>query len=248
MTASQRGPWTRKPISIVLQEEQDENTSPVNRHLSLVDLVSVGVGGTIGSGIFVLTGFIAKNYAGPSTFLSFILSGLAASCSGLCYAEWAVRLPAAGSTYIYAYVCLGEWAAVVAGACLTLEYGVSGAAVARSWGDKVVEWMQNQLHWENVGLYLGQEYFNPLAGLISILTVIMLTCGVQESKNVTNFFTLLKIILVLFMIIGGLMCFRAQNLTPLAPFSVAGILRGATSSFFGYLGYDEVCCQYYFTS
>jgi APA family basic amino acid/polyamine antiporter len=208
-----------------------------------VDLVSVGVGGTIGSGIFVLTGLIAHNYAGPSTFVSFLLSGFAASCSGLCYAEWAGRLPAAGSTYVYAFVSLGEWAAVISGACLTLEYGVSGAAVARSWGDKVVEWLVTELHWESAGSYLlGGEYFNPLAGFITALSVVILTCGVQESKNITNFFTLLKIMLVVFMIVGGFWCFRAENMTPLVPFGASGILRGATSSFFGYLGFDEVCC------
>ena len=78
--------------------------------------------------MFVLTGYIAHHYAGPGTFLSFAISGLAASVSGLCYAELAGRIPAAGSTYIYAYVSLGEWAAVVAAACLTLEYGVSGTS------------------------------------------------------------------------------------------------------------------------
>ena len=233
--------WTRKPLSIVLQEQEEEE-STAHRHLSLVDLVSVGVGGTVGSGIFVLTGLIAHNYAGPSTFISFILSGFAASCSGLCYAEWSGRLPAAGSTYVYAYVSLGEWAAVIAGACLTLEYGVSGAAVARSWGDKVVEWLSTELHWESAASHLGGEYFNPLAGLISALSVLILTCGVKESKAVTNFFTVLKILLVIFMIIGGALCFRKENMTPMAPLGAAGIFRGATSSFFGYLGYDEVCC------
>ena len=124
----QRPLGTRKPLSIVLEEERDASSTSTHRHLSLIDLVSVGVGGTIGSGIFVLAGLIAHNYAGPSTFVSFILSGLAASCSGLCFADFSSRLPSAGSTYVYAFVSLGEWAAVVAGACLTLEYGVSGAA------------------------------------------------------------------------------------------------------------------------
>jgi amino acid transporter len=210
--------------------------------MSLVDLVSVGVGGTIGSGIFVLTGLIAHHYAGPSTFVSFILSGFAASCSGLCYAEWAGRLPAAGSTYVYAYVSLGEWAAVIAGACLTLEFGVSGAAVARSWGDKVVEYLTIERQWESAAAYLGGEYFNPLAGFISALSVVILSCGVQESKAITNIFTLLKVLLVLFMIVGGFLFFDTKNMTPLVPFGTTGILRGATSSFFGYLGYDEVCC------
>jgi amino acid transporter len=240
MTSQQpRGPWTRKPISVVLQEQEDENLT-AHRHLSLFDLVSVGVGGTVGSGIFVLAGLIAHHYAGPATFVSFLLSGLAAACSGLCYAEWAGRLPAAGSTYVYAFVSLGEWAAVIAGACLTLEYGVSGAAVARSWGDKVIEWLVNEWQWD--ATFLAGEFFNPLAGFISALSVVCLAYGVKESKAVTNTFTVLKVMLVMFMIVGGFWYFRVENLTPLAPFGVTGVLRGATSSFFGYLGYDEVCC------
>jgi amino acid transporter len=189
-----------------------------------------------------LTGFIAHHYAGPGTALSFAVSGLAACCSGLCYAELAGRIPVAGSTYIYAYISLGEWAAVVAAACLTLEYGVSGAAVSRSWGDKVVEWLTVQWQWKDASYYLGGEYFNPMAGFVSAASVALLLWGVKESKNVTNFFTALKVGLVVFMTVGGFCLFQSENLTPLAPYGTSGILRGATSSFFGYLGYDEVCC------
>ena len=128
-----RGPWTRKPISLIVREQNDATRDGSSqRHLGLFDLVSIGVGGTVGSGIFVLAGFIAHHYAGPATFISFIISGVAASCSGLCYAEFAGRLPASGSTYIYSFVSMGEWAAIISGACLTLEYGVSGAAGEKS--------------------------------------------------------------------------------------------------------------------
>ena len=237
-----RGPWTRKPLHVVLEEQRQESAT-FDRHLTLIDLLSIGVGGTIGSGVFVLTGFIAHHYAGPATTLSFAISGLAALCSGLCYAELAGRIPAAGSTYIYAYISLGEWAAVIAAACLTLEYGVSGAAVARSWGDKVVEWLTVEWRWEHAERYLLSDSFvNPLAGLVSASSVALLLYGVKESKRVTNFFTSLKIGLVIFMSIGGLLLFQTKNLTPWTPHGVSGVLRGATSSFFGYLGYDEVCC------
>ena len=148
---------------------------------------------------------------------------------------------------------MGEYAAVLAASCLTLEYGVSGAAVARSWGDKVLEWMAKSGIGEELD-HAGQSesYFNPLAGLISLLCVIVLACGVQESKNVTNFFTITKMGLVIFMIVGGFCYFESDNMVPLVvpaqvsssgpAFGAAGILRGATSSFFGYLGFDEVVC------
>ena len=96
--------------------------------MTLLDLVSVGIGGTIGSGIFVLAGYIAHHYTGPSTFISFAVSGVATCCSGLCFAELAGRIPASGSTYVYTYVAMGELAAVLAAACLTLEYTAAGAA------------------------------------------------------------------------------------------------------------------------
>ena len=206
------------------------------------------MGGTIGSGIFVLAGLIARNYAGPATTLSFAISGVAAAFSGVCYAELSGRIPSSGSTYIYCYVCMGELAAVIAAACLTLEYGVSGAAVARSWGDKMVVWIRDQ--WDlgggQVETYLMPFGINLMAGLVSAVSVALLMGGVHESKQVTNFFTMTKIALVLFMTIGGYMNFQVSNIhsntTSFAPFGLAGILRGATSSFFGYLGYDEVCC------
>jgi amino acid transporter len=231
-----RGPWSKKPLHLVLEDdEQATNAQQNRRHLNLFDLISIGVGGTVGSGIFVLAGMIARDYAGPSTCISFLMSGLAALCSGVCYAEWAGRLPAAGSTYVYALVTLGEWPAVIAGACLTLEYGVSGAAVARSWADKVLEWYSGNDD-------RGDETWSPLAGLISLLTVFLLSMGVKESKGITNIFTVLKIGLVIFMMVGGFGLFDTSNLKPWAPHGFSGTLRGATSSFFAFLGYDEVCC------
>jgi amino acid permease len=101
------------------------------RHLTLFDLVSIGVGGTVGSGIFVLNGLIARDYAGPATSLSWTLSGMAAMLSGCCYAELSGRIPVAGSSYAYAFVALGELPAFVTAGMLTLEFLLSGSAVAR---------------------------------------------------------------------------------------------------------------------
>lgn len=180
----------------------------------------------------------------------------------------------------YAYVSMGEYAAVLAAACLTLEYGVSGAAVARSWGDKVLEWSSMIATTTTTATAGTEEYsdttsttntinndsssresfFNPLAGLISFSSVCILACGVNESKRITNFFTMTKLVLVLFMILGGLYLFEPANMTPFfvvvspaitatttatataTATAASGIIRGATSSFFGYLGFDEVCC------
>ena len=264
-------PWMRKPLSVVHQQQALEATSTtpctatpssstssatsLHRHLSVWDLICIGIGSSVGSGIFVLTGQIAAQTTGPLTFVSFALAGLAACLSGTCYAELSGRLPAAGSTYVYAYVCLGELAAVVAASCLSLEYGIAGAAVARSWGDKVLWWMETMgLGSDSSGggggggasnTWFQQQgsMINLPAGLVSILSTLLLLAGVQESKSVTNIFTALKLWLVAFMTIGGFVLFRRSNFTtPVLPYGWQGVWRGATSSFFAYLGYDEVCC------
>jgi len=215
------------------------------RHLSLFDLVSIGVGGTVGSGIFVLCGLIAREHAGPATCLSWAISGFAAFLSGFCYAELSGRIPSPGSSYSYAYACMGELIAFLTAACLTLEFLVSGSAVARSWGDKVVEWLTVELDagdW--VQRYLAPGYgINPMAFAVSAASTALVVCGVRESKLVTDFFTWTKVGLVIFMAIGGLILLEPSNLKPFIPpkFGFSGVMRGATTSFFGYLGFDGIC-------
>jgi amino acid transporter len=102
--------------------KQNKQQTVLQRHLSLFDLVSVGIGATVGSGVFVLTGFIAHTLSGPAVSCSWLLAGLAACLSGLCYAELGGRYPSVGSTYVYAKETMGTYASVVAAACLTLEY------------------------------------------------------------------------------------------------------------------------------
>ena len=274
-------PWIRKPLWVVSfhedihHEHSDEpirsdfiesssldtdSSSTINnqlhRHLTLFDLVSVGVGGTIGSGIFVLCGLIANQYAGPATFLSWGIAGVAACLSGCCFAEMAGRIPTAGSSYAYTFISMGELPAFVSAGCLTLEYLFCGAAVARSWGDKVLEWLRMEgclTVWSENGVMKSSWLLgvlepgwglNPMAALVSAVSTALLYYGVKESKSVTNFFSTLKVALVVFMTVGGMLLLDRANLTPLIPpkFGMAGVFRGATSSFFGYIGYDEVCC------
>jgi len=117
-------------------QHRNEPDDHLHRHLGLFDLVCIGVGATVGSGVFVLIGLIAHTCAGPAVFLSWTIAGIAALASGLCYAELGGRFPEAGSSYVYAKQTMGELASVVAAACLTLEYTGSASAVARSWGIK----------------------------------------------------------------------------------------------------------------
>jgi len=227
----------------------------LDRHLSLFDLTSIGTGATIGSGIFVLCGIIAQKYAGAATFLSWAIAGVAALLSGCCYAELAANIPASGSSYLYAYIGMGELPALITAGCLTLEYLAASAGVARCWADKVSEWVLEDLRMDleaNVSgsiksiLGLGiknESTWSPMASIISIVIVMILLKGVKESKVVTNIFTMTKLSVVVFMAVGGLMLMDTSNLTPIVPpeFGWAGVFRGATSSFFGFLGYDGIC-------
>jgi len=155
---------------------------------------------------------------------------------------------------------MGELPAVVAAACLTLEYVFSASAVARSWGDKIVEYYMQEYRSSGAAVEEEEEerdwivtmlepggqngYINPMAFLVSFLSVLLLLNGVKESKFVTNLFTTIKIALVSFLCIAGFLLFQKENIQPFIPakFGLSGIFRGATSSFFGYIGYDEICC------
>lgn len=179
--------FTRKPIQALWQHSSASASASVGagdgdvddasllvppkecRHLSLFDLVAFGVGSTIGSGVFVLAGLAAHSYAGPSSSISYLLSGLVISLSVLPYAELSAAFPVDGSTYTYAYITLGEVFAVIACLCQTLEYGIAGAAVARSWGEKFVDWVNEGDSQNEGGNNLSprvQTFWSQVMGLI----------------------------------------------------------------------------------
>jgi amino acid permease len=210
------------------------NNTTIERHLSLVDLMAIGIGGTIGSGLFVLVGLVAHKYAGPATVLSWCVSGLAACLSGCAYAELSARIPLPGGAYAYSYVAIGEFPAILTATCLSMNYIASSAAVARSWGDKVEEWFVNEIgeeHWLHV-VFKPYKSFSPFAFLISLSAILLLLNGVKESKRVTNFFTLLKALTALFMVITGFYYTNPLNWSPFLPaqFGVSGVMRGATGT------------------
>lgn len=220
----------------------------VERHLSLIDLIAVGVGGTLGTGFFLLCSLLSSSYAGPASIFCWLVSAIPALLSGFCFAELAGQIPAAGSTYAYVYASMGELPATVAAGCLSLEYLVSAGAVARGWGDNMVEWILTKPGVDNDGwmahiLQPGWN-FNPLAFVLSALVAMLLLGGVKESKNVTNYFTVLKMMGVVIITLTGFSLLDVRNLIPLLPPTLGanGFFRGSTVSFMGYLGFDEVCC------
>lgn len=153
------------------------------------------------------------------------------------YAELACRIPSSGSSYAYVYYALGELPAVIAAWCLTLEYGVSGAAVARSWGDKLILWVSCCNDSAREVLQPGGVVNIP-GFLLQVATMFVLLAGVNVGKVTVNVFTVTKMVLVLFIIVAGLGIFRTENVENWTPHGTSGVLRGATAAFFGYIGYD----------
>ena len=123
--------FAKKSLEVMLREMAGEHR--LRRVLGPVALSSLGIGAIIGTGIFVLTGVAARQYAGPGLILSFVIAGLACAFAALCYAEFASMAPIAGSAYTYAYLSLGELVAWIIGWDLVLEYAMSSATVANGW-------------------------------------------------------------------------------------------------------------------
>ena len=133
----------RKPVlEMELETGADTGKSELKRSVGLWGLSAIGIGGTIGTGIFFILSQ-AVPIAGPAVIWSFVLSAIVAGLTALCYAELAGAVPVAGSSYSYAYTTLGEAVAVGVGACLLLEWGVAGAATAVGWSQYVNQFLTN---------------------------------------------------------------------------------------------------------
>src|SRR5579863_2099796 len=129
----------RKPLDMIRDEARDQGEHSLKRVLGPMNLITLGIGAIIGTGIFVLTGSVAAQNSGPAVVLSFILAGVGCAFAGLCYAEFASLIPIAGSAYTYGYATLGEIFAWIIGWDLILEYAFGAATVASGWSANVVQ-------------------------------------------------------------------------------------------------------------
>src|SRR4051812_41428612 len=154
MRGAPSNPFARKPIETLLAEMQGGER--LHRVLGPLALASLGVGATIGTGIYVLTGEVAHNFAGPSLMLSFVLAAIGCGFAALCYSELASMVPVAGSAYTYAYATLGELIAWIIGWDLVLEYAIGSAAVANGWSNYFVDLAHNLL-----GLRIDPRLLSP---------------------------------------------------------------------------------------
>lgn len=204
--------------------------------LTLFDLTLLGVGGTLGSGLFLLTGRAARDIAGPAISVSFALAAFACLFSALSYAEMSSRLPNSGGAYSFAYAALGELPAFLVGMCLTLEYGVSSAAVARSWASYLGDAVGVLPAWLSG---IGSQ-FCVLGALLIVFIALLLSTGLNQAKWIINIATLLYGSVVAVIIIYGSHKLDKSNWEPFFPFGIHGAVTGAGAIFFSYIGFDEV--------
>jgi APA family basic amino acid/polyamine antiporter len=246
--------------------ETDEPGHSLRRELTALDLTVFGVGVIVGTGIFVLTGEVAKESSGPAVALSFVAAGIACALAALCYAEFASTVPVAGSAYTFSYATIGELPAWIIGWDLMLELALGAATVAVGWSGYA------KILLDDMGIHLptsvvGEDAsFNVPAMLIVLAVTALLVTGVKISSRVNAVIVAIKIAVVLFVIVAGLFFIKGANYHPFVPkaesspdlhggkapliqvlfgytpstFGWAGIIAGAAIVFFAFIGFDVV--------
>ena len=251
--------FRRKSVTELQQEAQSDHS--LKRALGALNLTMLGIGAIIGTGIFVLTGTVAAQNAGPAVVLSFILAGIASIFAALCYSEFASLVPMAGSAYTYGYATLGELIAWIIGWDLILEYALGAVTVAIGWSGYVVSFLKG------IGITFPCAFsaarglpvtcadgstttaiFNLPAILIIAIVTTLLVIGIKESADVNNVIVFVKMAVVLLFIVAAAHAVNPANWHPFIPantgdrgaFGWTGVMAGAGLVFFAYIGFDAV--------
>jgi len=254
--------FATKSVEQLIQESQDHNHQ-LKKALSAWDLISIGIGCIIGTGIFVLTGKVAISNAGPGVILSFIICGAACIFAALCYAEFASLIPIAGSAYTFSYASMGEVVAWIIGWDLILEYGVATAAVSNGWSSHFVnllKLLREQYHLNFIPLLPDRWALTPnelipgshihgvanFPALIIVLFMMwILIRGIRESATVNNIIVAIKIGVSLLFIVVGFFFIHPSYWVPLIPHfvptsPVAAATTGSPSMVHGLMAIKDV--------
>ena len=253
--------WRRKTLDQLDAAIWDEAGHGLKRALGPGALVALGIGVTIGAGLFSLTGIAASENAGPAVVLSYLIAAVGCGFAGLCYSELASMIPVAGSAYTYAYAAMGEFIAWIIGWDLVLEYAVAAATVGVSWSSYLVKLLGTfgislpprlcaspfeTVHLAGGGVASG--LVNLPAGFIIVATSLLLIRGVTESARVNNVIVVIKLLVIVAVIAVGVGYIKTVNYIPFIPandgtfghFGFSGIMRAAGTIFFAYIGFDAV--------
>ncbi|HEU4850972.1 MAG TPA: amino acid permease [Telluria sp.] len=238
---------------------QSHGAGGLKRTLGAFPLTMIGVGATIGTGIF-FTMVEAVPKAGPSVILSFLLAALTAGLTALCYAELSFKIPASGSAYSFAYASLGEFAAFIVAACVLLEYGLAASAVAIGWSDYLNNFLVNSTGYEiwrelrspmivsgEHGVEFRPGHINLPPILLVILCGVLLLRGAKESATANNVMVMIKLAILAFFVVIAFTGFDSANFTPFfntdttkGLAGMAGVTAAAGTVFFSFIGLDTV--------
>ena len=228
----------------VAQMQAEQAKGELKRSLSALNLISLGIGCIIGTGIFVLTGRAAAEFAGPGIMISFVITGTLCAFVALCYAELASALPVSGSAYSYSYASMGEIAAWVMGLLLVLEYGLAASTVAVGWSGYFVSLLKDiGIHIppaltaapgvaiKEAGVVVATGIVNLPAILVVAAVTTLLVVGVSESAKVNNIIVIVKVSVVIAFIAIGIFFVNTDNWTPLIPAEIPPPPEGTPRGF-----------------
>jgi len=217
----------------------------LRRSLGAFQLTMLGIGGIIGTGIFVLTAEAAQK-AGPGMMISFVIAGFVCAVAALCYSELSSMVPVSGSAYTYTYAVMGELLAWMVGWALVLEYAVAASAVSVGWSGYFVGLLRDY-----VGITIPAELANgPFAGglvnipalVIALLVTGLLMIGTKESARFNAILVVIKVTALTLFVIATMGIIKSDHFTPFTPngWGIIGVGGAAASIFFAYVGFDAV--------
>ena len=229
--------------------DNDLSNSQLRRCLDVFDLTAIGVGATVGAGLYVVTGQIARDVAGPAIVLSFFVAAVAAFLSGICYSEFGCRITKAGSAYVYTYTSLGEIWAFIIGWNMILEYVIGTASLGRAsseYIDSITGGVIRKFFIDNIGQFhasgLG-SYPDFLAFVLVLAVSLIVASGAKHSAVFNKFVTTINMLVILFVLAVGLFHVNPKNWAgahQFLPYGVPGVLAGAASCFYCFVGFDVI--------